>query len=226
MKMKKLSSLAVALLLALTAFAAAEDNASVYVVHGIPGADIGTAPPLPVDISVNGACALTDFKFGDIAGPVSLPAGNATVRIYLANKGNPCSGAIAIGPASFTFEAGENATLIASLMADGKPTARKYRNDDSRTLGGRARITVHHTAAAPAVDVAIDPKTTVNQFKNGERFTIEAPETTAQVSISPAGSDAPAFGPISLDLSGNTRYLVYAVGSVANNTFTLLLKTY
>ena len=34
------------------------------------------------------------------------------------------------------------------------------------------------------------------------------------------------FGPISLTLTKGTGYLVYAAGSVANNTFTLLVKTY
>ena len=35
----------------------------VYVVHGIPGQDLGLEPALPVDVSVNGACALESFAF-------------------------------------------------------------------------------------------------------------------------------------------------------------------
>jgi hypothetical protein len=215
--------------LAIAAFSGsvfAQDTANVYVIHGIPGADLGAAPALPVDISVSGACALKNFKFGDIAGPIALPAGKITVQISLADKGNPCGGAVAIGPANFTLSAGENASIIAYLTGEGKPNARKYTNDATKTTGGRARVTVHHTAAAPLVDVSISPKIQLNQFKNAERFTFEAKKSTVQVAIAPAGQSAPAFGPISLDVEGSTRYLVYAVGSVTNNTFTLLLKTY
>ena len=203
-----------------------QDTANVYVIHGIPGADLGAAPKLPVDVSVSGSCALKNFKFGDIVGPISLPAGKITVQISLADRANPCGGTVAIGPANFTLAAGENASIIAYLTPDGKPSARKYTNDASKTVGGRSRITVHHTAAASLVDVSITPKIQLNQFKNTERFTFEAKKSTVQVSVAPVGSTTAAFGPISLDLEGSTRYLVFAVGSVTHNTFTLLLKTY
>ncbi|HSE41217.1 MAG TPA: DUF4397 domain-containing protein, partial [Acidobacteriota bacterium] len=174
----------------------------------------------------NGSCALKNFQFGQIIGPISLPPGKAVVKISLAGNGSACDGTTAIGPASFNIEPGENATIIAYLTASAQPTARKFTNDESRTLGGRARLTVHHTAAAPIVDVTISPKGKINSVRNTEKFTLEAPQGTAQVSISAAGSSTAAFGPISFDIEKNTRYLVFAVGSLTNNTFTLLTKTY
>ena len=42
----------------------APGTATVYVLHGIPGEDLGLDPELPVDVSVNGACALPGFTFG------------------------------------------------------------------------------------------------------------------------------------------------------------------
>lgn len=227
MSKKLFLSTLMTILVTIVSFSAfAQENAQVYVVHGIPGADIGAAASLPVDVSVSGTCAIKNFKFGDIAGPVALPAGKITVQISLASAANPCGGAVAIGPATFKLDANENATIIAYLKADGTPSARKYTNDASKTSGGRARITVHHTAAAPGVDVTIAPKVQYNQMRNGERFTVESNEGTAQVSIAPAGSQTPVFGPIGLQIDKSTRYLVYAVGSVAKNTFTLLVKTY
>lgn len=204
----------------------AAQNASVYVVHGIPGADVGAVATLPVDVSVNGACALKNFQFGQIIGPVSLPPGKAVVKISLASNNGDCTGTTAIGPASFNLKPGESVTIIAYLTASGEPSVRKFTNDDSRTNGGRARITVHHTAAAPLVDVNISPKAKINQVRNSERFAIEAAQGTAEVSISATGSNNPAFGPISFEIIKNTRYLIFAVGSVANNTLTLLTKTY
>jgi hypothetical protein len=204
----------------------AAQNASVYVVHGIPGADLGAAASLPVDVSVNGSCALKNFQFGQIIGPVSLPPGKAEVKISLTGNNGDCAGTTAIGPASFNLKPGESATIIAHLTASGEPTARKFTNDDSRTNGGRARIAVHHTAAAPLVDVNISPKARINQVRNSERFSVEAAQGTAEVSIAASGSNNPAFGPISFEITKNARYLVFAVGSVANNTLTLLSKTY
>ncbi len=49
-----------AFLIALAAPAAAQ-NAYVYAVHGIPGAN-----GFPVDIAVNGNCTLTGFTFGPV----------------------------------------------------------------------------------------------------------------------------------------------------------------
>jgi hypothetical protein len=223
---KALAFLTLAMLVLTAPLFAQAGTGSVYVVHGIPGQDVGAARDLPVDVSVNGACALKNFKFGDIVGPVNLPAGTLTVSISLANASNPCGGTVAIGPAKIQLKNGENATIIASLTADGKPTARKFTNDLSKPYGGRARVAVHHTAAAPRVDVTIDPKSQTNSFRNSEKFVIEADAGTPQVSIAPAGSDTAVFGPISFTLNKGTGYLVYAVGSVANNTFTLLVKTY
>ena len=58
--MKVLRSLAAASVafLGLAHASAAVAHGTVYVVHGIPGDDIGLPTDLPVDISVNGACAL------------------------------------------------------------------------------------------------------------------------------------------------------------------------
>ena len=50
--------------LATAGSAAAADNGTVYVVHGIPG--------LNVDVYVNGKTALTGFKPGEVAGPAVL----------------------------------------------------------------------------------------------------------------------------------------------------------
>lgn len=223
---KALAFLTMALLTLTAPLFAQTGNATVYVVHGIPGEDVGAARALPVDVSVNGTCALKNFQFGDIAGPVNLPAGTVTVKISLASASNPCGGPTAIGPAGIQLKAGENASIVACLTSDGKPTAKKFTNDVSKAAGGRAKVAVHHTAFAPRVDVTVSPKITINAFRNGEKYVFEADAGAAQVSIAPAGSDTPVFGPISLTLTKGTGYLVYAVGSVANNTFTLLVKTY
>jgi hypothetical protein len=70
--------------------AQAAGNAKVYVVHGIPGRDLGLQPSLPVDVSVNGACALTRFKYTDTVGPIELPAGSYNVTVCRWRECNDC----------------------------------------------------------------------------------------------------------------------------------------
>jgi hypothetical protein len=44
------------------------------------------------------------------------------------------------------------------------------------------------------------------------------------VSIAPAGTGMPVFGPAAVELMPFTAYLVYAVGSVDTGSFTLLIQ--
>jgi len=72
MKLRTLAVLQLAALcLALVSSAFAANNAYLYVVHGIPGRDISDSlnPGLPVDILVDGECAVRGLTFGNTNGP-------------------------------------------------------------------------------------------------------------------------------------------------------------
>jgi hypothetical protein len=202
--------------------------ASVFIVHGIPGIDLGLDPELPVDISVNGDCFLEDFRFGDIVGPAELPAGTYSIAISLANTDTPCGNAPVI-EAEVYFAEGENATVIAHLTEDGQPTASKFTNDLSRPKWGRARGILHHTAAAPPVDITFSRPwwrwafVKVDDFTNGDQAAAEIWYGPWVVSIAPAGTYTPVFQ-TQIFLEPSKSYLVYAVGSVTNSTFDLLVK--
>ena len=91
------------------AFAApAAAQGTVYVVHGIPAADLGLDGDLPVDVSLNGACTLEGFTFGEIIGPVPLDAGSYDIAISLANADAPCGNAPVIEAPGVAVEDGEN----------------------------------------------------------------------------------------------------------------------
>lgn len=131
------------------ALPAAAQNAYVYAVHGIPGLN-----GFPVDIAVDGNCAVTGFTFGTVGGPLTLPAGPHLVQIYVANSMSPCSGSAALS-ANPNLEAGKTYALAAHLTANGDPTLSGFEIDLSRTKPGQGRFILHHTAAAPAVDVTV-----------------------------------------------------------------------
>ena len=97
--MRRLMTILVAVLLAVPLLAlpavAADGDAELSVVHGIPG--------LAVDVYANGDAVLEDWTFGNVAGPLPLPAGDYLIEIYGAGadtSGDPAlSGTVVLPPA-------------------------------------------------------------------------------------------------------------------------------
>ena len=206
-------------------------QANVFIVHGIPGQDVSPDldPALPVDVSVNGACALPGFKFGEIVGPLPLDPGDYEIAISLANPDDPCSNDPVLGPITLPFEAGKAYSVVAHLTEAGGITASLFPENISRVKPPKARVIVHHTAAAPAVDISIVrgpvPTLVIEDFSNGDQATAKLFPGKWTVKIAPAGTDTVVFE-TQIRLSPKKTHLVYAVGSVTSGTFTLLLKTY
>jgi hypothetical protein len=209
-----------------------DDPAQVYVVHGIPGFDLGLdANELPVDVLVDDAlCLLEGFEFGQIEGPVPLSEGTYNFKISLANMDEPCSNDAVI-TADVPFEEGENATVIAHLTEDFAPTASKFMNDFSSTEPGRARLVAHHTAAAPTVDIDVRREAirlsqglTFEDVSNGDQAAEEVRPGEWNVNVLLPDTNVVAFGPTVVNLRPFTAYLVYAVGSLDNGTFTYLIN--
>lgn len=206
------------------------DDATITVVHGIPGADLGLADELPVDVLVNGEiCLLTDFEFGDISDRVQLAPGTYDVEVRLSD--GACGGAVAIDAPGVEVPAGVNASIVAHLDTEGAPTASVYVNDLDPAGLYRARVAVHHTANAPAVDITAtrtfeggrwsNPFIHVSDVENPAQAVADTWVGPYEVEIFPAGGDEPVFAaPVSLV---GSYYAVYAVGSLENGTFTLLV---
>jgi len=231
--MKGALTLGVALI-GLAAPAAAQPPARVVVVHGIPGGAVGAPSELPVDVSVNGACALPGFRYKQIVGPLALPAGTISVAVHPANPSRPCGLPAIIGPANITLNANEDAAIIAHLTAAGAPTASKYTVDLSPTVNNKARVHVFHTAAAPAVDVYLGTEFNVfaqtafllRQFTNNEKAVVSAPAGPWNLAVTVAGSSAPVIGPAVVRLMENSAYLFFVVGAPGSNTLDVVVKDY
>lgn len=205
--------LAVSVAVGISASALAS-NASVYVVHGINGGDLGLEQALPVDVYVNGGLAIEDFTFKSVVGPLALPAGTYDVEIRLANTDTT------VIQAAVPFGSGENATVIAHLTEGGAPTASKFTNDVSLPGFLRSRVIAHHTAAAPAVDVYLKrlpffSPLVVQDFANGEQATALVNWGIYRLWLTPRGVDTPVLGPATAFFIPRTTYLVYAVGSIS-----------
>jgi hypothetical protein len=195
-------------------------------VHAIDGRDLGANKKFKVDISVEGACALPNFAYGDITPYIPLPAGTYTVDI------SPADGACgnsAVLSAEVKIRSGRYTTAAAHLDADGGPTASIFNDDQSAARDRFGRLTVRHLAAAPTVDVTGSrSETKINNFvfsglSNGEQGSITLRNKTFYAKIFPYLDSTLVAGPVEAPITAGANLVVYAAGSLANDTFTLLV---
>lgn len=218
--MKTLRVMAAVLVAFAALFAAAPahaDNhtkASVSVLHGIPGAT--------VDVWANGEPLLTDFKPGTLTDPVMLEAGDYDLKVVAA--GDPADADAVVEANGVTVPAGANITVVAHLSADGQPTLTPFVNDTSKLDAGMARLTVRHTAAAPAVDVRADGAVALADLTNpnAAAAVVDAGSISADVVL--AGTDTVAIGPADLDLAEGKNTIVYAWGSAEAENLQLAVQ--
>lgn len=177
---------------------------------------------------MNGSCALQGFTFGSVAGPLTLPAGTYNVELFVANSANPCSGSAALSGMPM-LEAGKTYALAAHLTAGGSPTLSGFVLDLSMTKPGQGRFILHHTAAAPEVDVTVyrgegsgsAPSVSVPGFANGGQVPAEFRPGDWKATLSVGGNVV--FGPTLLTLKPKTAQVIFAVG-VFPDSFTYIVK--
>lgn len=190
---------------------------NVSVVHGVPG--------LTVDVYIDGNLTIPSFAPETITPRLLLPAGTYDISIY-AEGANPLSDAAAIVAPGVAVPAGADASVVAHLDASGKPTASVFLDDLSATADGEGRVTVRHTAEAPAVDVLANGGVLFGDVENGEGGAADVPAATYQVTLnSPPGSGSqvfPASGSVALPVAEGANTFVYAIGSFPS-TFTLIV---
>ncbi|MBG6053925.1 hypothetical protein IWX81_000315 [Salinibacterium sp. CAN_S4] len=188
---------------AMPAQAISPTTADLYVLHAVPD--------LPVDVYVNGALTLDDFQPGDLAGPLDLPAGTYTVAITAADAAD--DSAPAIGPIDLTLAAGTSYTAVAHLAEDGAPTATLFTNDLTTIPAGEGKLTVRHTAAAPAVDVLANGAAAFTNLTNPNEVKANLPVGTISASVALTGTTEPVIGPADVAIAEGVNTIVYAWGS-------------
>ncbi len=194
---------------------AAEGDAQLSVLHGVPG--------LTVDVWVNGERTLDDFTPGTLAGPLALPPGNYALAITAADAAD--ASAAVIGPVNVTLAANGNYTAVANLDAAGKPTANLFTNDASQIEPGKGKLTVRHTAAAPAVDVLAAGTAVISNLANPNEQTLTLDPGTIPAAVAAAGTTQPVIGPADVTVAEGTHTIVYAWGSLADQNLQLAVQT-
>lgn len=200
---------------AVTPATAAEGNAMLSVLHGVPD--------LTVDVYVNDELTLDDFAPGDLAGPLELPAGTYSVAITASDAADASSPAI--GPVDLPLDAAGNYTAVAHLDAEGNPTATLFTNDVSDIAAGQGRLTVRHTAGAPAVDVLAGGEAVISGLENPDEATLDLPAGVVPASVAAAGTTDPVIGPADVDVAEGALTIVYAWGSLEDGNLALAVQT-
>jgi len=193
----------------------AAENATVSVLHGVPGAT--------VDVYANGKALLTNFKPGTLTDPVKLPSGSYDLKVTAAGAG--ANGAAVIQANDVEVPAGSNVTVVAHLGADGKPRLTPFANDTSKVAAGKARLTVRHTAAAPAVDVRAGGKPVFQDLTNPKEASADVAAGTVSADVVLADTSTVAIGPADLNLQEGTSTIVYAWGSAQDKNLKLAVQT-
>ena len=213
---KRFLGLAVAASLAISLFGMSTANAAdatLNVVHGIPGVD--------VNVCVNGTEAIPDFSFGDVVTGVPLADGLYTFKIVAAADACTATGILVAADVALT--GGKNYTAVAYLEEDGTPTLGLYKNGTKPVDKGTSRLLVRHNAAAPAVDVWANGAPLVTDFMNGETAKAIVPQGVYAAWVSLPGDYEPVIGPAVLKLGKGFNYEVYAIGdATAGYTFAVV----
>ncbi len=215
--LRKMLTLAAAgmITVGLAAPAYAADDAHVSVLHGVPDA--------VVDVYANGDALLTDFEPGTLTDPVALPGGDYDLKVVAAGDG--ADGDAIMEANGVTVPAGANITVVAHLDEGGAPTLTPFVNDTSAIAAGETRLTVRHTAAAPAVDIRAGGDPVFTDLSNPDEASADIPAGTVSADVVLAGTEDVAIGPADLTLAEGVQTIVYAWGSAEDGNLDLAVQT-
>lgn len=211
------TAVALAAVMAIPALAAADnhDGAKVRVGHFSPDAPA-------VDVYANGGAILEDVPFGVISEYLEVPGGTYEIAVVAAGA-DLADGAV-IGPVELDFAEGTMTTVAATNNLE--TIEAQVIADEPMPQDGIAQVrVVHFSADAPAVDVALDGGDVVVEnleYPNPTEAYLDLPEGEYDLEIRPTGTTDVAFDIDPLDLTGGNSFTVFAIGSLADGSFTVL----
>jgi hypothetical protein len=232
--MKKMITTCFAILAVVFAAPALAQDAELFVIHGIPGL------PEPVDVYADGDY-LFSFDFNESAGPLALPTGSYFVEVKLQDA--------TVLSADAMLEPGGNYTAIAHLTppmadklcldgdcdtADPGIALSLFENNVSPLDDAKVRITLRHTADAPAVDIKVNhgfrgrelikPLDLANGDMPGQFGAIDSRQGNLRAVFYPAGDSTAVFDSGEVFLGAGSSYIVYAIGSLTGGSFGLFVQ--
>ncbi len=222
-----LAALGLGLAVLPTVTSSAQEQATLYVVHGIPS--VG-----PVDVCANGSIELlSDVAFGGVA-PLTVDAGTYDLTVQAADAGT-CTGATLITLNGAEVPAGANVSVVANL-AGGTPNLAVYPNDVSEIAAGNGRVAVYHAANAPTVDVLVNGGPGIDDLAPGQVATADLPDGSYEFTVTSADGSTTVATLSDIPINEGELLQVFAVGAfpdtsgqnpfqVVTNTIELTVET-
>ena len=202
------------LALSLPMAALAQDTAMVRVLHGSPDAPA-------VDVYADGAAVLENVPFGAISDYMEVPAGEHRFQVV------PTGASLEEGPvvidATLTLEPA-TMTTVAATNALASIEAQVIADAPAPTADATQVRVVHLSADSPAVDVALDGGDVVvagAAYPAASDY-LSLPAGEYDLEIRPAGTTDVAFDIDPLALEAGNAYSAFAIGSLADGTFTVV----
>ena len=189
-------------------------SATIMLLHGIPATN--------VDVEVDNAVVIPNFQFGQMQN-LSALSGQTLKALKVKAAG---TSTVAIDAGDVALPTAGNFTVVAHLDAAGTPKLTVFANDTAALAAGQGRLTVRHTAAAPAVDVRAAGSVVFPNLANPNQVKADLPAGTLKVDVVPAGAASPVvIGPADITVKAGSSLIVYAVGSLQGNTLQVLTQS-
>ncbi len=217
-----------ALCLALGTSAVAENNAYLYIVHGIPGRDIADNlnPGLPVDVLINGkSCLIRGLTFGNTSGPLTLVAGTYEVQISLSNTLEPCTNPAVID-SQVALLPGQNVSAVAAINST-QPVLLQFLDPLGPVAPGNGRFVLVNSADAHALQATLiqvgvkSPQSFTIQAAPGAQTAMGVPAGDYLIQITAVGGTT-VLTSQEINLADQSVTLSYASGEELNNTVGLV----
>jgi hypothetical protein len=183
----------------------AADEATIYMVQGLPGKNL--------DVAVDGKSVAKNIKTAAVAGPFKVKAGSR--KVTFSEEGDTVLDRVFAVKANSSWDVVVH--LPASAGAD--PMVTVFRNDLVKLPKDKASLVVAHTAVVPPADIRVNGKVLFANIANGESLKLTVPVATYEVAIVPTGEKKPVvLGPVALTVQGGAVNRVYAVGDPEKKT--------
>ena len=183
----------------------AADDATLYVVQGLPGRT--------VDVAVDGDTVAEGVRTAVVTKGFDVSAGSR--KVTFSDDGE------VLLERMLDVSAGSSWDVVLHLPAgeDADPAVTVFRNDLSAVPRGKASLTVAHTARVGEADIRVDDEVLFADIENGESLNLVVPVATYRVAIVPAGKSSPVvLGPVDLTVKGGALNRVYAIGDPSKKT--------
>jgi hypothetical protein len=216
-------------LLCITASAQSSD-AYLFVVHGAAGRNIAptTNPAIPVDVLANDQlCLVKGVAFGDVAGPITVPAGSYNLKVSLSDAINPCSKS-AVFETTANLSAGTTTFGVIGISSAHQLIGQFFQPSLAPLSVGLSRVVIANmsdaTLTAALTASSNEEINSLNNIAPLTSQTAEAPSANYTGAIYLAGTQNQVFGPLSADLASRSLNFYVLAGLTANNSVEVIGK--